>query len=60
VYNSHKAQSGVAASDDKSFELKAQSAVAFRRWEARYPMVGRQDDPRTDLVAYCCIVGTCA
>jgi hypothetical protein len=30
------------------------------RWEARNPMVGRRDDPRTDLVTYCCKVDTCA
>jgi hypothetical protein len=29
VYNSHKARSDVAASDDKSFEQRAQSAVAL-------------------------------
>jgi hypothetical protein len=29
VYNIHKAQSGVAASDDKSFEQRAQLAVAL-------------------------------
>jgi hypothetical protein len=28
-YNRHKAQSGVAASDDTSFEQRAQSAIAL-------------------------------